>query len=49
MRFPQVFATESLVLAMTSLLRAADLKIGLIGLDTSHATAFTEILNDPSA
>ena len=34
---------------MTSLLHAADLKIGLIGLDTSHATAFTEILNDPSA
>ena len=34
---------------MTSLLHAADLKIGLIGLDTSHATAFTEILNDPTA
>ena len=49
MRFPQVFAPASLVLAMTSLLHAADLKIGLIGLDTSHATAFTEILNDPTA
>jgi hypothetical protein len=49
MRFPQVFAPASLVLAMTSLLHAADLRIGLIGLDTSHATAFTEILNDPTA
>lgn len=29
--------------------RAADLRIGLIGLDTSHVTAFTEILNNPNA
>lgn len=29
-------------------LRAADLRIGMIGLDTSHVTAFTKILNDPS-
>ena len=49
MRFPQVFAPATLVLAMTSLLHAADLKIGLIGLDTSPATAFTEILNNPAA
>jgi hypothetical protein len=28
---------------------ADDLKVGLIGLDTSHATAFTEILNNPAA
>ncbi|HAV64764.1 MAG TPA: dehydrogenase, partial [Verrucomicrobiales bacterium] len=27
---------------------AADLRIGLIGLDTSHVTAFTKILNDPA-
>jgi predicted dehydrogenase len=27
----------------------ADLRLGLIGLDTSHVTAFTEILNNPSA
>jgi hypothetical protein len=27
--------------------KAADLKIGLIGLDTSHVTAFTELLNNP--
>ena len=28
---------------------AADLRLGLIGLDTSHVIAFTEILNDPAA
>jgi len=27
---------------------AEDLRIGLIGLDTSHVTAFTKILNDPT-
>jgi hypothetical protein len=34
-------------LAATS--HAADLRLGLIGLDTSHATAFTELLNNPAA
>lgn len=29
-------------------LRGADLRLGMIGLDTSHATAFTQILNDPN-
>ena len=28
---------------------AADLRLGLIGLDTSHVTAFTELLNNPQA
>lgn len=28
--------------------RAADLRVGLIGLDTSHVTAFTKALNDPA-
>lgn len=28
---------------------AADLRLGLIGLDTSHVTAFTEILHNPKA
>jgi len=28
---------------------AAELRIGMLGLDTSHATAFTEILNNPQA
>lgn len=27
--------------------RAADLRIGIIGLDTSHVVAFTKVLNDP--
>lgn len=27
---------------------AAELRLGMIGLDTSHATAFTQLLNDPS-
>lgn len=27
---------------------AADLRIGLVGLDTSHVTAFTQLLNDPN-
>lgn len=27
---------------------AADLRIGIIGLDTSHVTAFTELLNNPT-
>lgn len=30
-------------------LRAADLRLGIVGLDTSHVTAFTEILNDPAS
>lgn len=28
---------------------AADIRIGIIGCDTSHATAFTEIINNPDA
>jgi predicted dehydrogenase len=28
---------------------AADLRLGIIGIDTSHATAFTKILNDPTS
>src|SRR5258706_11923409 len=38
-----------LLLALTALvLSAAELKIGIIGLDTSHVTAFTGLLNAPS-
>lgn len=33
--------------AFTSLL-AADLRVGIIGLDTSHVPAFTKLLNDPN-
>lgn len=36
------------LLVCAGLASAADLKIGIIGLDTSHVTAFTRILNDPS-
>ena len=32
--------------AMTSTLHAGELRIGIIGLDTSHVTAFTKLLND---
>jgi predicted dehydrogenase len=34
---------------LLSSVQAADFKVGLIGLDTSHVTAFTGILNDPNA
>ena len=37
-----------LALAMNAAL-AADLRLGMIGLDTSHVTAFTEILHNPAA
>ncbi|MCW5559976.1 MAG: Gfo/Idh/MocA family oxidoreductase, partial [Verrucomicrobiae bacterium] len=36
------------IVAFGGLASAADLRLGLVGLDTSHVTAFTEILNDPS-
>ena len=29
--------------------RAAEIRLGIIGLDTSHVTAFTEVLNNPKA
>jgi predicted dehydrogenase len=38
-----------ILLPLFPLAHAADLRVGLIGLDTSHATAFTEILNNPAA
>jgi len=37
------------LLGLVSVMHAADLRVGLIGLDTSHVTAFTEILNNPAA
>ncbi|MBI5774069.1 MAG: Gfo/Idh/MocA family oxidoreductase [Verrucomicrobia bacterium] len=37
------------LLAATVSLRAAELRLGIIGLDTSHVAAFTGILNDPKA
>ncbi len=38
-----------LVAALVVRLHGADLRVGLIGLDTSHVTAFTELLNNPDA
>lgn len=38
-----------LVALLMNALHAADLRLGMIGLDTSHVTAFTEILHNPSA
>jgi hypothetical protein len=37
------------ILVSTLYLRAAELRLGIIGLDTSHVAAFTGILNDPKA
>jgi hypothetical protein len=36
-----------LVMVLATVIRAADLRIGIIGTDTSHAIAFTKLLNDP--
>ena len=33
--------------AFTLVVQAAEIRIGIIGLDTSHVTAFTELLNNP--
>jgi hypothetical protein len=38
-----------LVSLVTMASQAADLRLGIIGLDTSHVTAFTETLNNPDA
>lgn len=42
-------STLVLALLLTVNVVGADLRIGIIGCDTSHATAFTEALNNPSA
>jgi len=38
-----------LLFALTATTYAADLRLGIVGTDTSHATAFTEILNNPAS
>lgn len=38
-----------LLLASAVTAHAADLRIGIVGTDTSHATEFTKILNDDAA
>ena len=39
----------ALLVLLAMNLTAAEIRIGLIGCDTSHATAFTQILNDPAS
>ncbi len=40
----------ALLLCLTpTLSHAAEIRLGIIGLDTSHVTAFTELLNNPAA
>lgn len=38
----------SLILVLAMLAGAADLRLGIVGTDTSHVIAFTSILNDPN-
>ncbi len=42
-------AVVPLLVAFVAVSFSADLKIGIVGTDTSHATAFTKLLNDPQA
>jgi Oxidoreductase family, NAD-binding Rossmann fold len=44
-----VKATILLALAVCSTAFGAEIRLGIIGADTSHATAFTKLLNDASA
>jgi hypothetical protein len=36
------------LMSLAGLTFAAEIRVGMIGLDTSHVTAFTKLLNDPS-
>jgi hypothetical protein len=38
-----------LLLSLSVFLSAADIRLGIVGTDTSHVVAFTKILNDPSS
>lgn len=42
-----ILRTTFFLLALLSPSLAAELRLGLVGCDTSHATAFTQLLNDP--
>lgn len=44
-----MFSRLPFVMLAASLSFAADLKLGFIGTDTSHVTAFTKVLNDPAS
>ena len=43
------FLSRLLLICVTTTAFADDLKIGVIGMDTSHVTAFTKLLNDANA
>ena len=43
------FLLASMVMLSLGSLQAADIKVGIIGLDTSHVVAFTKLLNDPES
>lgn len=47
--FRTTLAVAVAVLLGNRLAAEEDIRVGIIGLDTSHATAFTQILNDPNA
>lgn len=44
-----ILCVLSAFVCLSPVLRCADLRLGIIGTDTSHATAFTEILNNAGA
>src|SRR5688500_17036795 len=46
---PTVIASLMMLSSLNENATAAELKLGIIGLDTSHVTAFTKILNDSKA
>lgn len=48
MKIREIWVVFSLLFAVTAV-RASDLRLGIIGTDTSHVTAFTHVLNDPEA
>ena len=49
MNFPAKLLLSILLAVTLSANAADDLRIGMIGLDTSHVTAFTALLNDPKS
>ena len=44
----RAFLSFSVLVSIGAVAGAADLRVGLIGLDTSHVIAFTKLLNDPN-
>lgn len=47
-RRPRLLLAVFLGLGAFGLVRAADLRVGIVGLDTSHVVAFTGVLNNPA-